>query len=75
MSIVVKKDGKDEINSLPYNSKTHSTLKDKIFVALYDEDLHFLVSRAVGLQLASMLTIRFQTKFKKDFVVMNQKSR
>ena len=29
MSIVVKKDDKDEINSHPYNSKTHSTLNDK----------------------------------------------
>ena len=45
MSIVVKKDDKDEINSHPYNSKMHSTLNDKKFVVLYAEDLHFLVSR------------------------------
>ena len=32
MSIAVKKDGKDNINGLPYNSKTHSILKDKRFV-------------------------------------------
>ena len=48
MSIVVKKDGKEEINSLPYNSNMHSTLKDQIFVTLYPQNLHFLVSR-VGL--------------------------
>lgn len=46
MSRAVKKDGKGEISRLPYNSKTHSTLKDNIFVTLYSEDLHFLVSRA-----------------------------
>ena len=45
MSIAVKGDRKDKINSLPYNSKTHSTLKDKRFVTLYVEDLHFLVTR------------------------------
>ena len=45
MSIVVKKDDKDEINSHRYNSKMHSTLNDKKFVVLYAEDLHFLVSR------------------------------
>ena len=45
MSIVVEKDDKDEIDSRPYNSKTHSTLNDKKFVVLYAEDLHFLVSR------------------------------
>ena len=76
MSIVVKKDGKDEINSLPYNSKMHSTLKDKIFVFLYVEDLHFLVSRVGWLvtHIYAHYTF-FQSKFKKDFVVMNQKSR
>ena len=45
MSIVVEKDDKDEIDSRPYNSKTHSTLNDKKFAVLYAEDLHFLVSR------------------------------
>ena len=49
MSIVVKKGAKDKISSLPYNYKTHSTIKDKTFVTLYAEDIHFLVSRADGL--------------------------
>ena len=34
-----KKDDKDEIASLPFNSKTHATLNTKIFVNLYAEDL------------------------------------
>ena len=46
ISRTVKKDGKDEIDSLPFNSKTHLTLKDKLFVTLYAEGIHFLVSRA-----------------------------
>ena len=33
-----KKDGKDEISKLPFNSKTHSTLKKKAYVSLYAED-------------------------------------
>ena len=75
VSIVVKKDGKDEINSLPYNSNMHSTLKDQIFVTLYPQDLNFLVSRAGWLvtHIYAHYTF-FQSKFKKDFVVMNQKS-
>ena len=35
MSRTVKKDGKDDIDSLPFTCKTHSTLKDKLFVTLY----------------------------------------
>ena len=41
-----KKKGKDEISKLPFNSKTHATLKKKIFVNLYAEDLYFLTTRA-----------------------------
>ena len=36
-----KKEGKDEIASLPFNSKTHATLNKKIFVTLYAKDLFF----------------------------------
>ena len=36
----------DTLYSLPFNSKTHATLKDKIFVPLYAEDLYFLTTRA-----------------------------
>ena len=41
-----KKGGKDEISKLPFNSKTHSTLKKKRYVSLYAEDLYFLTTRA-----------------------------
>ena len=41
MSRAQKKEGKDEIASLPFNSKTHTTLNKKIFVSLYAEDLFF----------------------------------
>ena len=76
MRRAVKKDGKDEIESLPYNSKTHSTLKDKIFVTLYAEDIHFLVTKAGWLVTYIYAHCTFyQSKFKKDFVIMNQKSR
>ena len=76
MSRAVKKDGKDEIDSLPYNSETHSTLKDKIFVTPYAEDIHFLVTKAGWLVTYIYAHYTFyQTKFKKDFVSMNQKSR
>ena len=75
MSRAVKKDEKDEIESLPFNSKIHSTLKDKLFVTLYAEDIHFLVSRAGWLVTQIYAHYRFyQSKFKKDFVVINQKS-
>lgn len=76
MSIAVKTDTKDEINNLPYNSKMHSALKDKRFVTIYAEDLHFLVSRAGWLVTYIYAHYKFyQSKFKKEFVVMNQKSR
>ena len=41
-----KKDGQEEILILPFNSKTHATLKKKIFITLYVEDLYFLTTRA-----------------------------
>ena len=58
------------------NSKTHSTLEEKKFIPLYAEDLHFLVNRAGWLATHIYKNFTFeQSKFKKDFVVMNQKSR
>ena len=73
---MVRKEGKDKINSFPYNSKTHSTLKEKKYVALYAEGLHFLITRAGWLDTHIYEHFTFsQSKFKKDFVVMNQKAR
>ena len=72
----VRNEGKDKINSFPYNSKTHSTLKEKKYVAFYAEDLHFLITRAGWLVTHIYQHFTFsQSKFKKDFVVMNQKAR
>ena len=61
---------------LPFNSKTHATLKEKIFVPLYAEDLYFLTTRA-GWKVTRIYehyTFK-QDTFKEDFVVMNQNAR
>ena len=51
-------------------------LKQKQFIPLYAEDLHFLVTRAGWLVTYIYKHFTFeQSKFKKDLVVMNQKSR
>ena len=71
-----KKKGKEEISKLPFNSKTHATLKKKIFVNLYAEDLYFLTTRA-GWKVTKIYdhyTFK-QDTFKRDFVVMNQNAR
>ena len=46
MTISQRNEEKKSIKSFPYNSKTHSTLKDIKFIPLYAEDLHFLIKRA-----------------------------
>ena len=75
MSIVVRNDEKEKINRFPCNSKTHSTLKEKKFITLYAEDIRFLVTRAGWLVTHIYAYYTFeQSKFKKDFVIMNQKS-
>ena len=76
MSRAEKKNGEEEILSLPFNSKTHTTLKKEIFVTIYAEDLYFLTTRA-GWKVTKIYdhyTFR-QARFKRDFVVMNQNSR
>ena len=76
MSILQRNEEKETIKSFPYNSKTHATLKDKKFIPLYPEDLHFLIKRARWLVTHIYEHFTFeQSKFKKDFVVMNQKLR
>ena len=70
------KNKEDKLFSLPFNSKTHSTLKKKIFILLYAEDLFFLTTRA-GWKVTKVYdhyTFK-QDTFKKDFVVMNQINR
>ena len=46
MSIFQQSKEKETVKPFPYNSKIHSTLKDKKFIPLYAEDLHFLIKRA-----------------------------
>ena len=76
MSIIQRNEDKDKINPFPYTSKTHSTLKKKKFIPLYAEDLHFLMKRAAWLVTHIYEHYTFeQSKFKKDFIVRNQKSR
>ena len=76
MSILVRDEEKDKTNTFPYTSKTHSTLGEKKFISLYAEDLYFLIKR-VGWLVTYIYEhyIFEQLKFKKDFVVMNQKSK
>ena len=76
LRVAVSNEEINTLNSFPYNSKTHSTLKEKKFILLYAEDLHFLITRAGWLVTHIYEHYTFeQSKFKKDFVIMNQKSR
>ena len=45
MSILVRDESKDKINSFAYSSKTHSTLEEKKLIPLYAEHLYFLTKR------------------------------
>ena len=70
------KKGEDTLYSLSFNSKTHSTLKEKIYVPLYAEDIYFLTTRA-GWKVTKIYeryTLK-QGTFKKDLFVMKQKAR
>ena len=73
MSITTRDEDKDKINSLSYTSRTNSTLKDKKYIPVYAEDLHFLISHACW-----FVTHIYEhypsepSKFKRDFI-MNQK--
>ena len=76
MSILVRNEEKDKINIFSYTSKTHSMLGEKKIIPLYAEHLHFLIKRAGWLVTYIYEHYTFkQSKFKKDFVVMNQNSR
>ena len=76
MSRAQREKGKDEISALPFNSKTHSTLKKNTFVNIYAEDLYFLTTRARWrvTKIYDHYTFK-QDTFKRDFVVMNQNAR
>ena len=76
MSIIVRDEKEEKINRLPFNSKTHSTVKDKKIITIHAEGIYFLVTRARWLVTHIYAHYAFeQSKFKKDFVIMNQMSR
>ena len=76
MSVLVRDEKKDNINTFSYNSKTHSLLKEKQFVSLNAEDMHSLITRAGWLVNHIYAHYIFEkSKFKKDFLVMNQNAR
>ena len=63
-------------NKFSYTSKTHSTLEEKKFIPLYAEHLYFLIKRVGWLVTKIYEYYSFeQAKFKREFVIMNQKSR
>ena len=76
LSAAVRNEEKNTINSFPCNSKTHLTPKEKKFILLCAEDLHFLITRAgwVVTYIYEHYTFE-QSMFKKDSLIMNQKSR
>ena len=70
------KNKEDTLYSLQFNPKTHSTLKEKIYIPLYAEDLYFLTTWA-GWKVTKIYehyTFK-QDTFERDFVVMNQNAR
>ena len=76
MSILNINEDKNIINNFKSNCKTHSTVGDKKFIPLYAEHIHFLVTRAGWLVTKIYQHFTYeQSKFKQDFVFMNQKSR
>lgn len=67
-SVISKHEGKHKINSYRYNCKTHSTLREKIYIGVYAVDLHFLITRAGWLVTHIYEHYMFaQSKFKKRF--------
>ena len=70
------KNGQNKPRSYVCTAKSHATLLPKTCIPLYIEDLRFLIKRAGWkvTKLYSQFTFE-QDTFKKDFVLMNQKSR
>ena len=67
---------KGKMLSLKQTSKTHATLRKKIFIPLYAEDLYFLTTRMgwTVTKIYEHYTYK-QDTFKKKFVIMNQDAR
>ena len=76
LSVISNNEEKDLVRTFKANVKAHSTLEEKTFIPLYAEHIHFLVKIAGCLVTKIYQHFIFaQSKFKKDFVVMNQKSK
>ena len=76
MNAISRNEDKGTVNNFECNAKKHASMDEKTFIPLYAEYLHFLVTRAGWLVTKIYQHLTFeQSKFKKDFVVMNQKYR
>ena len=76
MSVISRNEDKYIINNFKCNAKIHLTMDEKKFIPLYAEHIHFLVTEAGWLVTKIYQHYAFdQCKFKKNFVIMNQKSR
>ena len=76
MSIINRNEEKDITRKMTASAKTHATLEEKKIIPLYAEHIHFLVKRAGWLVTKIYQDFTFaQSKYKKDFVITNQKSR
>ena len=76
MSVLNRNKDKDLINNFKSSAKTRSTLDEQKFIPLYAEHIHFLIKRAGLLVTKIYQHFTFEkSKFKKNFVVMNQKPR
>ena len=70
---IISRAKENEISKLPFNSNIHATLKKKININLYAEDLYFLTTRA-GWKVTKIhdhFTFK-QDTLKWDFILMNQ---
>ena len=67
---------KGTLDSCKTTAKTHSTMEKEVFIPLYAKHLYFLVTR-YGWQITRIYAhyIFEQSKFKNDFVIMNQFAR
>ena len=76
MSIINRNEEKDITRKMTASAKTHATLEEKKIIPLYAEHIHFLVKRAGWLVTKIYQDFTFaQSKYKKEFVITNQKSR
>ena len=76
LATLLQGNNKGLLNAFKFNKKNHLTIKQKTFVPLYMDHLHFFIKRAGWIVTKIYAHYTFeQSNFKKDFVVMNQVSR